>query len=348
MSNPVKASQVEFGDFQTPVELASKVCELLSSSEFQPKSLVEPTCGLGNFLFTALDQFPTITKAIGLDISSAYVEAVNSKLESRIDKNKVSVKEGNFFHSNWSIILENLPNPMLVVSNPPWVTNSHLGSFNSSNIPEKSNFQKYNGLDALTGKSNFDISEWILVRVLHWLNNRDAIMGMLCKTAVARKLLIYAWKNKISLSDSAIYHIDASAYFSASVDACLLVCKFSPAALNLTSRIYNNLESNKLVRTIGSRSGILVFSVESFERWKHLLGNMNNWRSGIKHDCAKVMELTQEGNKYRNGFGEIVELEDTFIYPMFKSSEVANNLAIIPKRWMLVTQKSVRDDTTLI
>lgn len=348
MSNPVKASQVEFGDFQTPVELASKVCELLSSSEFQPKSLVEPTCGLGNFLFTALDQFPTITKAIGLDISSAYVEAVNSKLESRIDKNKVSVKEGNFFHSNWSIILENLPNPMLVVGNPPWVTNSHLGSFNSSNIPKKSNFQKYNGLDALTGKSNFDISEWILIRVLHWLNNRDAIMGMLCKTAVARKLLIYAWKNKISLSDSAIYHIDASAYFSASVDACLLVCKFSPAALNLTSRIYNNLEGNKLVQTIGSRSGILVSSVESFERWKHLLGNMNNWRSGIKHDCAKVMELRQEGNKYRNGFGEIVELEDTFIYPMFKSSEVANNLAIIPKRWMLVTQKSVRDDTTLI
>ncbi len=33
---------------------------------------------------------------------------------------------------------------------------------------------------------------------------------------------------------------------------------------------------------------------------------------------------------------------------MFKSSEVANNLAIIPKRWMLVTQKSVRDDTTLV
>ncbi len=115
------------------------------------------------------------------------------------------------------------------------------------------------------------------------------------KLPLLESYLLMHGKIKISLSDSAIYHIDASTYFSASVDACLLVCKFSPADFNLTSRIYNNLESNKLVRTIGSRSGILVSSVESFERWRHLLGNMNNWRSGIKHDCAKVMELTQEG-----------------------------------------------------
>lgn len=348
MSSILKTKQIaEFGDFQTPIELAQKVCEILLRFEFQPKSIVEPTCGIGNFLFAALDQFPTITKAIGLDISSTYVKAANSKIESRSDKNKISVKEGNFFETEWTTILEDLPNPVLVVGNPPWVTNSHLSKVNSFNIPEKSNFQNYSGLDAVTGKSNFDISEWMLIRILHWLNNQDAVMGMLCKTAVARKLLAYGWKNKISLLDSAIYHVDASAYFGASVDACLLVCKFSPAALNFNSRIYNNLEDNKLVQTIGSREGKIVASVELFERWKHLINDNNIWRSGIKHDCAKVMELTKEGDKYRNGFGEIFELEDDFIYPMFKSSEVAN-AAIVPKRWMLVTQKCVRDDTTLI
>jgi hypothetical protein len=349
MSRTVKTRQVaEFGDFQTPTELARQVCELLLQWQPQPKTLVEPTCGLGNFLFTALDQFPSITKAIGLDISPTYVEAVKLKLADRGDQAKVSLVEGNFFTTDWSELLAELPDPILVVGNPPWVTNAHLSNLNSSNVPEKTNFQKYNGFDAMTGKSNFDISEWMLIRALDWLNNRDAVMGMLCKTAVARKLLAYAWKNNINLADSAIYHFNAAVHFSASVDACLLICKFTPGVQKLTSRIYENFSGDKLTRTIGSRDGSLVASVELFERWKHLSGDTKRWRSGIKHDCAKVIELTKEGDKYRNGFGEIIELEEDFIYPMLKSSDVANESSLAPRRWMLVPQKDVRDDTSLI
>lgn len=345
----VKTKQkTEFGDFQTPTRLARKVCELLSNRKLQPKSLIEPTCGVGNFLFAALDQFPSITQAIGLDISSDYVQSAESKLENRADRKKVKIIERDFFHTDWPALLESLPEPILIIGNPPWITNAHLSTLNSSNVPEKSNFQKYRGFDAMTGKSNFDISEWMLIRVLHWLDNREAVMAMLCKTAVARKVLSFAWKNNISLADSAIHQIDASEYFEASVDACLLVCEFSPRAHHQTSRLYQNLDINSLVRTLGNRDGEIIASIELYERWKHLQGENKRWRSGIKHDCSKVMELVKEGDKYRNGFGDLVELEDDFIHPMLKSSEVANSSANAPRRWMLVTQKNVSDDTAVI
>lgn len=350
MVNVGKTKEIaEFGDFQTPIELAQKVCEFLAQQGFQPASVIEPTCGLGSFLFAALDSFPRATKAIGLDISPDYVKAVELKLSTRLDKNKVKIIHNSFFYTDWSALVEDLPSPMLFIGNPPWVTNTQLSTLGSFNVPEKSNFQKHNRLDAMTGKSNFDISEWILIRILHLLDNRNAVMAMLCKTAVARKLLMYAWKNNISLSNSAIYHIDATAYFGASVDACLLICHFSPSVHNFDSRIYSSIKDSKLKQTIGHRDGKLVASVDMYERWKHLQGNsIKKWRSGIKHDCAKVMELKKQGNKFRNGFGELIELEDQFIFPMLKSSEVANPLVVVPIRWMLVPQKSIRDDPTLI
>jgi hypothetical protein len=348
MSKTEKTKQVtEFGDFQTPKELAQKACELWSGSEFYPKTIIEPTCGLGNFLMAALEQFPSFVNALGLDISPTYIEAARAVIERRKDKDRIELIEGNFFTTDWSDLLANLPEPILIVGNPPWVTNAQLGILNSSNLPEKSNFLKHSGFDAMTGKSNFDISEWMLIRVLHWLDNRNAAMGMLCKTAVARKLLAYAWRNGISISDSAIHRFNASLYFGASVDACFFVCRFSPSVHNATCQVYNSLDNSNFVETIGNSEGDVV-SVELFERWKHLRGDNNRWRSGIKHDCSKVMELTKDGDKYRNGFGELVELEDAFIYPMLKSSDLANGLASVPRRWMLVTQRSVRDDTTLI
>jgi hypothetical protein len=337
----------EFGDFQTPKELAQQACELLSGKEFQPKTIIEPTCGLGNFLLAAIEHFPSFTKALGLDISSSYVEAARSAIERRADKERIELREGNFFTTDWSNLLANLPEPILVVGNPPWITNAQLGVLSSSNLPEKSNFLKRSGFDALTGKSNFDISEWMLIRVLHWLDNRNAVMGMLCKTSVARKLLAYAWKNGISVSRSAIYRFNASLYFGASVDACFFVCQFSPSARSAACRVYGSLDNSNFVETIGNSEGDVV-SLELFERWKHLRGDNNKWRSGIKHDCSKVMELTKEQDKYRNGFGEVIELEDTFIYPMLKSSDLANESINVPRRWMLVTQRSVRDDTILI
>jgi hypothetical protein len=65
-----KAEQkAEYGDFQTPEVLARGVCALLSEHGLRPHALLEPTCGLGRFLFAGLDQFKEVKKALGADIN---------------------------------------------------------------------------------------------------------------------------------------------------------------------------------------------------------------------------------------------------------------------------------------
>lgn len=342
---------IEFGDFQTPPELARKACEILTRLDFQPVTIIEPTCGRGNFLLAALECFPAFTKAVGVDISPAYIAEVKSIVESRNDNQRVEIIESDFFKTDWLNLLECSPEPLLIITNPPWVTNASLSVLNSSNAPHKSNFQKHNGLDALTGKSNFDISEWMLLHLLHLLDKRDAVMAVMCKTAVARKLLLHAHKHNINFSESHIYRLDALSCFNASVDACLFVCKFSVLAHNSNCRLYNDFEIRDF-QTIANRDNELIASLELFKRWKHLRGGTGSrykWRSGIKHDCSKVMELRQETDgKYRNGFGEIIELEPDFIFPMLKSSEVASSSHTTPQRCMIVTQNHIGQDTSTI
>jgi len=200
----------------------------------------------------------------------------------------------------------------------------------------------------MTGKSNFDISEWMLLHLLKILDRQKAYLAMICKTSVARKVLKYAWKNKIHLKNSAVYRIETEKYFNASVDSCLLYCEFSKFTQIKTASVYENLNSENPAQEFGFKNNELIASIDLYEKWKYLNGGSEiKWRSGIKHDCSRVMELIKVDNKYKNNLGEIVELEDDFVYPMMKSSDIANGISE-PRRWMLVTQKTVKEDTSTI
>lgn len=343
MTTLIKDDKVKaFGDFQTPNELAFEICLLLSKLKIQPQSIVEPNCGAGSFIQSANKIFFS-SEIFGFDISQKYVEFSRNKFIS--DKN-ISISQANFFETNWNQLFRTLPKPILILGNPPWVTNSQLSVLESKNIPQKENFQNFGGFEAMTGKSNFDISEWMLIRLLESLNAQNAYLAMLCKTSVARKVLKYAWKNKIRLAKSAIYRIETEKHFNASVDACLLFCKFSDSAQNTTSKVFQSLDADEHSRQIGFKNNELIASIDLYEKWKHLNGGSSiKWRSGIKHDCSKVMELTKVSDGYKNNFGETFELEDEFVYPMLKSSDIANG-NLTPRRWMLVTQKQVKSDTS--
>jgi hypothetical protein len=343
------AQKAELGDFQTPVSLARAISKLLEREGLAPAAVVEPTCGTGSFLLAALEQFPGITKGLGLEINPSHIAAARSALSTQCAAAKVEIIRGDFFRTDWPSLLGTLPDPLLVVGNPPWVTNAELSSLGSSNLPTKSNFQRHAGLDAITGKSNFDISEWMLIHLLEWISGREATLAMLCKTTVARKALLHAWKNGLPIERSSIYAIDAEASFGAAVDACLLVCKVSPSGQDHDCSVYGQLHARSKDATFGYRDGRLVANVDAYQRWRHLLGTTPiRWRSGIKHDCAKVMQFSKEGTVYRNGFGEVVELEDEYLYPMLKGSQLANGKTEKPSRWMLVTQRAVGEDTTAI
>jgi hypothetical protein len=334
------------GDFQTPPSLAARVCKLLAAHGLAPAALVEPSCGIGNFLLAALDQFPQAATALGVEINPAHVSRVNALLGTRPDARKVRILEESFFDLSWDSLLRDLPEPILVLGNPPWVTNARLGVLGSTNLPEKKNFQNHTGLAAKTGKSNFDISEWMLIRLLELLQGRRATLAMLCKTTVARRALGHAWKTGLHLADAEIRAIDAAALFDATVDACLLLCSLAPAGSVRDCRVYRDLGAESPTAVIGYHDGMLIADTAAYFRRRHLLGTeAYRWRSGIKHDCSRVMELWKEGDRFRNGLGQLVDLEDRYLYPMLKSSELANGRAGAPRRWMLVPQRAVADDT---
>lgn len=344
-----KKEIAEFGDFQTPNELAHDVCWLLAEQKLRPVAVVEPTCGLGNFLFASLDQFKTVEKAVGVDVNADHIRHAKGVLRHREDADRAKLIVGNFFNIDWGKVFGDLPAPILIVGNLPWVTNAHLGALGSQNLPKKTNFQGRNGLDAITGKSNFDISEWMLIRILETMNGRRGTLAMLCKSSVARKVLYHGWKKDIGLERSAVYRIEADVHFGTAVDASLLVTHFRPRAEDKQAKVYQHLNDAESFTTIGYESGHLLADIGAFHRWKHLCGTETmKWRSGVKHDCSKVMEFRREGRSYRNGLGELVQLEDDYMYPMLKSSGVANGCGTEEMRWMLVTQKAVGEDTTPI
>ena len=223
----------EFGDFQTPPSLALQATKLLRNLSIQPHSILEPTCGRGAFIAAASICFPEVQRIIGIDINLDHLNAAKSISAT----NRVELRQADFFKVDWESIIKEAHAPWLFLGNPPWVTSSNLGSLDSNNLPQKSNFQGHMGIDAITGKSNFDISEWMLLRYLSWLEGTSGIIAVLCKTAVARKILLHIWKKKHPLQSASIYKIDASAHFGAAVDACFFVLEIQPKAHSLTCEI---------------------------------------------------------------------------------------------------------------
>ena len=343
-----RGGRVEFGDFQTPPALAAEVCAALARLGVAPATVVEPTCGSGNLLLAAMDRFPD-AGCLGMEIDPDHVDKLADALRGRSDAARCAIRRASFFDVDWRARLDALKEPILVLGNPPWVTNARIGALGGSNLPPKSNFQGLAGLDALTGKSNFDISEWMLIRLLEALAGRRGWLAMLCKTAVARKAMAHAWKAGMTVDWAEIRRIDAPSHFGAAVDACLLVCAVSPTGGRADCRAYDDLSSVEPAGAIGWRDGRLVADVRAYERWRRLGGGgADPWRSGVKHDRSKGMELTREPGGYRNGFGELVDLEDEYVFPMLKSSDVANGRTAAPTRRMLVPQRFVGEETATI
>ena len=169
---------------------------------------------------------------------------------------------------------------------------------------------------------------------------------MLLKTAVARKVLQQAWKRGESVGRAAVFAVDATHHFGAAVNACLLVLPIQPGQAARSCDVFDNLEDLEPTGTVAYHDGMLIADVDAFMAWRHLLGFNHDyvWRSGIKHDCAKVMDLTHSRNGLVNGLGEVVEVEDAYLFPMLKSSDVAKEKPC-SNRMMIVPQREIGEDT---
>lgn len=341
----------EFGDFQTPDDLAVEIIKVLKRMQIAPASIIEPTCGVGNLLVSAMRAYPNAEQVIGVDINSQYLVQLRTRISLEELNPNTEIIHANFFDMNWEEKIAKLPQPLLIIGNPPWVTSAELSTLQSQNLPEKSNIHGHNGLDAIMGKSNFDISEWMLLQQIKWLQSCNGVLTMLCKSAVARKILAYAWKNKVKVASAQIFKIDAKHHFDAAVDACLLVMIFDRKVVDWQCHLFPNLTSLQAESTLGYQDGFIVSDITTYQHLRHLYGveEYYTWRSGIKHDCSKVMELVREGSHcFTNGNGQLVELEPKFVYPMLKSSDIGNGRTNGRCKYMLVTQTSIGEDTSKI
>lgn len=337
----------QYGDFQTPDDFAVELVELLRSRHnICPDIVIEPTCGKGAFVRAALRIFP-YANVIAYDVNPSYVQDAKDKIPVA-HADRTSINQGDFFLLDWKSILKDSHGNLLILGNPPWVTSSELGILNSRNLPKKTNFQGRRGIEAITGSGNFDISEWMLLRHVDWLSSRDGALAMLCKYSVARKIMRRIRQNKAHRLFGHIYSIDAMKYFSAAVDACLFVLTTEEG--NTDCEVYSDLSSSKPKYVIGERDGYVVKNVELYEEYKRISGRELNyvWRSGIKHDCAKVMELRPVGTGFVNGRSERVDIEETFVFPLLKSSDVGNSRVTDCRRRLIVTQRFVGEETRQI
>jgi len=339
MSMGQAKQKVEFGDFQTPSRLAREVCRLLVHTGLSPSSILEPTCGKGAFLDASLHAFPNATTVRGLDRNPTYVQ-VSQEIVANHPNARVEC--GDFFKVPWDRVLSNLPDPLLVIGNPPWVTNAAVGSLGGANLPQKINMDGLRGIDALTGRSNFDISEWMLRESMRWLEGRVGAMAVLCKTTVARKILYFSWSRRTQIESAAIYRINAFQEFGASVDACLLVVRLNPGSRTTDCDVYETLHSTTPSSRFGMREGRLVADPKAYDRLAFLYRDgLVGWRSGVKHDSSRVFVFSQKQGILINGLGERVSIEADVVFPLLKSSDVVHGRK--PRKFVLIPHRSMEE-----
>ena len=163
----------EYGDYQTPRDFAIKVCRFLKEKcDVRPSTILEPTCGIGNFI-EAATMFEA-QEIIGVEIQEQYCEIC----QSRLDDSRINIINADIFCFDIRTLIKDKEN-VLVIGNPPWATNATLSKIDSSNIPKKRNFKGLKGLDAVTGASNFDICEYIILKLIESLSGTRATIAML-------------------------------------------------------------------------------------------------------------------------------------------------------------------------
>ncbi len=340
----------QFGDFQTPDNLALEVVQLLKSKhKISPEFIIEPSCGTGAFIRAALNIFKH-SKIIASDINEEYIQQAKLSIAEYSNYDNLTLYTSDFFSTNWKSLISQISGYVLVIGNPPWVTNSKLSILNSQNVPSKSNFQGRRGIEAITGSGNFDISEWMLLAYVEWLSQKEGTIAVLCKYAIARKVIRQVKQKFSNRFSTHIYLINAKTYFGVSVGACLFILSTGSHG-NLDCKVYENIKSNNESYLIGERDGFMLRDTLKYEKWKHLAGQdlRYTWRSGVKHDCSKVMELEQIDDTFVvNGIGKKYALEVNYLYPLLKSSDLGNGRINNYRKLILMTQKSIGDNTHFI
>lgn len=332
----------EYGDYQTPVRLTDTVCKYLQEiKQVRPLTVIEPTCGIGNFLQSSL--VFDAQKYYGIEINPDYC----NQCRARFHDERIHIYNRDFFSVSIKEIIGNASGT-LVIGNPPWVTNSALSAAKSNNMPEKSNFKGLKGLDAITGASNFDICEYIILKLIYSLLGTDSVIAMLCKASVARNIFKTLVANNIGFEYFDMLKFNAVQEFGIYTSACVLNLKLSLCAdTQKTCHVYSIDDWNNELYSLSVSNDHVIRNTRKCD--PDFDGPCGfTWHQGLKHDCSKIMELTDKNGTLYNGNGDAVDIEKSMIFPLVKSSMLKEPIMNNFSKYVLVTQKKLGDETRLI
>lgn len=354
ISSVEEPDRAEYGDFQTNKDLANKVAKHLAKREISPEIVIEPTCGKGNFIVASLSNFNTVKKVFGIEIYKPYVwETKFSILDffiSNPDCNKpeITITHCSIFDFDFKDISKQfLTEKLLIIGNPPWVTNSKLGSLNSSNLPKKSNFKNQNGLDAMTGKGNFDIAEYITLMLLDAFQTHNGYLALLVKNSVVKNIVFDQRDKKYRVSEIEKYCIDSKKEFNVSVEAALVYCQLnSTPSFECNEFDFYSLDKRLSFGWLNSK---FVSNLADYNETKEIDGLCSfEWRQGIKHDCSAIMELERVNGHFVNNQSDEIKLEEDLVYGFLKSSDLKNTVIKNTRKHTIVTQTKVGQETSYI
>jgi hypothetical protein len=360
----------DMGDFQTPLLLARKVCFLIrqNNPSFSPCALIEPTCGQGNFVVAALETFSTLQFVVALDYQKSYEWQFKWNIllshAQFVCSPQIEFLHADVFSYDLSTHLRQLSQdediPVLLLGNPPWVTNSAISALDSQNIPKKkTNLKGWKGMEALTGKSNFDLAESIITSQIRTFGELEFLgkFAFLCKTIVMKNMLKEALRHPLPIQSPHAWIIDSKQWFGAAVNAGLFTgdlsttgpyakqCAVYPfaSAFDLPSP----LSPTRIFGWIGEK---FVADTQQYSQTSHLDGKCPFvWRQGLKHDAAKFMELSRipgVKDRYHNRLGDAIPLESQFLFPLAKSSDLQRESLLTPRLWVIVPQTRLGEDTS--
>ena len=345
----------EYGDFQTPIQLTDQICSFLLSNNVNPSLIIEPTFGEGSFLLSSIKYFEDTKYIFGIEIYDEYVWYTKFKiLEYFIDNpdnNKPLIRlfKSDIFNFNFEAIKKYINDKILVIGNPPWVTNAELSTLNSNNLPQKSNFKNYKGIDAITGKGNFDIGEYIALLMIKNFCSYTGNISFLLKNSVIRNLVYDLAKNNYKISNLKSYNIDAKKHFNAAVDASLFTASFRQESPVYICQNFTLDRPDAEINKFGWFNGKFISNINYYEKSsKYDSVSPLEWRQGVKHDSSKVFELIKLNNKYYNGFNEEVDVEEELIFGLIKSSDLKKLIIQENRKYVIITQKYIGQDTSYI
>ena len=336
------------GAYQTPPALARQVCfYLYEVLGLRPSVIVEPTCGVGHLLAAA--QVFGAARYLGIELNADYISQARKTLGS-----EVCLVQGDILTTEVRAQLGSFES-VLILGNPPWVNRATRGALGAAQCATQSAHSLgLRGIEAITGASNFDLSLAIMLKLAQDFRDSPAVMAMLCKTSTARALLCELKRQEIPFARCALLEFDAKKYFGVDTGSCLLVLDLGGAGAN-GCELYHLDQPKQLVGRLEYINGTLrphgaTSSLSALCESTPSSCSMP-WRSGLKHDCAKVMELTEVGSGlWRNGLGEVVALEPDYVFPLVKSPLITSfrKAVVVPQRKLREDTAHLRSDAPLV